>query len=361
MIHKQNHTFPRIWVLSLPLVLALISLGCGLSQALADITSSNSQPTPTRVLLPTFTPTTVNMVTIEVSSPGSEPAAVETTEPEQPPVVAEPESVLPLPTPSPSPPPTEEPAPPADGPVTVSVQQNMNVRGGPGTNYPVIGPAPAGASSQVLGRNADNSWVQVEYPPGSGGTGWVYASLVKINGNLESVPIVSAPPPPAAQPQPQPENQEPPPPAPTPAPQYQFTPAAWSTIGNEAIVHFRGTIRDHAGNPVNGFSVLLDNGSWSVLSHPTGASHHYPDRPEGEWDVVIPDVSTGVGWWKITVVSYDCPDFNTVFDAQCKQFTRLSEDVPVSVTWPDETIIWADWTCNYDCDKGLYVQSYRRP
>ena len=360
MAHKQYRQFPRIWVLSLPIVLALISLGCGLSQALADFTN-NSQSTPTRIPLPTFTPTSVNIVTIDVSSTGSEPGAAETTEPEQTPVeVAAPESILPSPTPSPPPLPTEESSPPAAGPVTVNVQQNMNVRGGPGTNYPIIGPAPAGASSQVLGRNADNSWVQVEYPPGSGGTGWVYASLVQINGNLEAVPIVNAPPPPA-QPQPQPENQEPPQPAPTPAPQYQFTPAAWSTIGNEAIVHFRGTIRDHAGNLVNGFSVLVDNGSWSVLSHPTGASHHYPDRPEGEWDVVIPDVSTGVGWWKLTVVSYDCPDFNTVFDAQCKQFTRLSEEIPVNVTWPDETIIWADWTCNYDCDKGLYVQSYRRP
>jgi hypothetical protein len=357
---KQDRRFPLIWILSLPLILALISLGCGLSQTLAGLTDS-SQPTSTRVPLPTFTPTVVNIVTIDASSTNPEPVAAQTTEPEPPVEVVQPESVLPSPTPSPLPPPTEEPPPVDDGPATVTIQQNMNVRGGPGTNYPVIGPAPAGSSSKILGRIADNSWVQVEYPPGSGGTGWVYAPLVKISGDLESVPIVNAPAPPASQPSPEDDSDDNEEPAAPPPPQYQFTPAAWSTIGNAGIIHFRGTIRDHAGNPVNGFSALLDNGSWSVLSHPTGASHHYPDRPEGEWDVVIPDVSTGVGWWKITIVSYDCPDFNTVFDAQCKQFTRLSEDVPVSVTWPDETVIWADWTCNWDCDKGLYVQSYRRP
>jgi hypothetical protein len=148
----------------------------------------------------------------------------------------------------------------------------------------------------------------------------------------------------------------------TPVPQkYQFTPSAWHADGNKGIVHFRGTIRDEGENPVNGYSVLIDNGSWSVLSHPSGASHHYPDKPDGEWDVVIPQVSTGVGWWWLTVVSYDCPDFETEFNAQCKQFTRLSEDIKIKVVWPDETIIWADWICHWDCDKGLYAQAYRRP
>jgi hypothetical protein len=148
----------------------------------------------------------------------------------------------------------------------------------------------------------------------------------------------------------------------TPTPQpFQFTPTAWHADGNPAIVHFRGTIRDEAGNPVNGYSVLVDNGSWRVLSHPTGASHHYPETVDGQWDVVIPDPSTGVGWWTLTVVRYECPDFETAFDAQCQHFTRLSEDIKIEVKYPDDTIIWADWTCHWNCDKGLYTQAYRRP
>jgi hypothetical protein len=125
-------------------------------------------------------------------------------------------------------------------------------------------------------------------------------------------------------------------------------------------VQFKGRIRDEGGNLVNGFSILLSNGSWSVLSHPTGASHHYPDKGDGEWDVVLPNLATAQGWWWVTVVSYDCPDFFARFDAECKQFTRRSEDVKVEVRTPEESIINADWVCHWDCDKGLYVQAFRR-
>jgi uncharacterized protein YraI len=59
--------------------------------------------------------------------------------------------------------------------VSVTLVQNMNVRGGPGTNYPIVGPGPAGESARVLGRNADSSWLKVEYPVSADGTGWVYA------------------------------------------------------------------------------------------------------------------------------------------------------------------------------------------
>jgi hypothetical protein len=233
----------------------------------------------------------------------------------------------------------------------------MNVRGGPGTNYPVLGTAPAGASSTVVGRNADSSWLQVEYPPGSGNTAWVFAQLVTVSGNPQSVAVAQVSPPPA--PAPQPAAQQDPQPPPAPEEKFQFTPTGWHAELNEAIIHFRGTIRDQGGNPVNGFSVLVDNGSWSVLSHPTGASHHYPETVDGEWDVVFPDIRTGMGWWTLTVVSYDCPGFETKFDAQCKQFTRLSEDVKIEVD-PEHTVIWADWTCHWDCNKGLYQQGFRR-
>lgn len=350
----KNHKRFLIW--ALPVILTFTSLGCGL----ADMIGSNDQPTPTRrvAVLPTFTPTPELVVVqptaaAETQDPAANPEQP-TTEPAQPPPVSE---ATPTPEPPPTTEPTEEPEPePQAGPPKVTVKQDMNVRGGPGTNYPVIGTAPAGASSTVVGRNNDSSWLQVEYPPGSSNTGWVYAELVTVSGNPQSVAVAQAAPPPAqsaAQPQPQP------PPPPEPEPQYQFTPTGWHASKNEAIIHFRGTILDEAGNPVNGFSVLVDNGSWSVLAHPTGASHHYPETVDGEWDVVIPDIRTGMGWWTLTVVSYDCPGFETKFDAQCKQYTKLSEDVKIEVD-PDHTIIWADWKCHYDCNKGLYVQPYRR-
>ncbi|MBN1218697.1 MAG: SH3 domain-containing protein [Anaerolineae bacterium] len=353
MTKKKSQSLSPGWFLLLAIVLGVTSVGCGLSDTLAGLTSPTREIQPTRIPLPTFTPTLVNMINIDVGADTGAGAGEIDPSPAEPTATPTPE-----PSPTPPPPPTETPAP-ANNTVTVTVNQDMNVRGGPGTNYPVIGTAPAGASSTAVGRNNDASWVQVQYPPGSGDTGWVYASLVQIDGDVQAVTVVQAPAPPPVAANP-PTQEEAPPPVPT-APKYQFTPTAWHANGNEAIVHFRGTIRDEGGNAVNGFSVLVDNGSWSVLAHPSGASHHYPDKPDGEWDVVIPDIRTGIGWWTLTVVSYDCPGFEVEFNAQCKQFTRLSEDIRVEVIYPDETIIWADWTCHWDCNKGLYVNAYRRP
>jgi hypothetical protein len=356
MRKKRHQSLSQIWILALPIGLALISLGCGLSETIAGITSSNNTTelsTSTRIPLPTFTPTPINIV--EISSTDTQSQAPAVTEPELPTAeVIETEPVIPSPTPSPAP--TEEAPPQADGPVTVTVLQNMNVRGGPGTNYPVIGAAPPGASSKGLGRNADSSWVQVEYPPGSGSAGWVYTSLVQIDGNLENVPIVQSPEPPPAAPAPPPEDSGP---APTPVPQYQFTPTAWHASENAGICHFKGRIRDEAGNFVYGYSVYVTNGSWGVISHPTGASHHYPDKNE-EWDVAGVELKNCPGWWTLSVVRYECPDFEVRFEAQCKQFTHLSEQIPVQVKYPDEMVINADWVCHWDCDKGVYSQPFRR-
>jgi hypothetical protein len=228
----------------------------------------------------------------------------------------------------------------------------MNIRGGPGTNYPIIGEASSGDAATVTGRNPNNTWFEIEYPPGSGNTGWVFAELVEISGNPASVAIAQLPAPPPATPTETPTTI--PTRTPTPQFQFQFTAAGWSTLPNQAIIQLKGTIKDEAGNPVNGYSVLADNGSFSVLSHPTGASHHYPEKFDGEWDIVLYDPATATGNWTLTVVSYDCPNFEQRFDAQCKQFTRLSEDITVRLETPDEAILNADWICHRDCDQGLY-------
>jgi hypothetical protein len=346
---KQNS---QLIVLALPIILALASLGCGLSSVLAG-SGSQTEFAPTRTPMPTFTPTAEGAAFVEVAPVNTEPQVQPSAE------VAQPESVIPTPTPAP-PTPAEPTATPTPDSVMVTVLQNMNVRSGPGTNYPVVGAGKVGDSSKVIGRNDDGTWLKVEFPSADG-SGWVFAELVQVSGDAQGVEIAQAPPPPPHTATPWP-TAPPPPPEPE-KPKYQFTPTGWHASGNKAIVHFKGRIKDEQGNLVNGYSVLVDNWSWGVLSHPTGASNHYPEKGDGEWDVVIPEknLGGGVGWWYLTVVRYDCPDFFARFDAQCKQFTRLSEDVKIMVNWPDETIINADWICHWDCDKGLYKDAYRRP
>jgi len=49
------------------------------------------------------------------------------------------------------------------------------------------------------------------------------------------------------------------------------------------------------------------------------------------------------------VVMYKC---STWFDFKCDQFDELS---PLAhfYTKPGETVVTADWWCNFDCDKGI--------
>jgi hypothetical protein len=211
----------------------------------------------------------------------------------------------------------------------------------------------------VIGRNNDSSWLKIEYPSADG-TGWIFAELVQVNGSLESVAIAQAPPPPPPTPTPVPPPPQAEAPPPAPAENYQFTPTGWHASPNAAIVHFKGRFKDEGGGLVNGFSVLADNGAFRVLSHPGGASQWYPDKGDGEWDIVMPNIHTAQGWWWLTVVKYEC-NFAGGFDAQCQSYTKLSEDIKVQVATPDESIINADWICHWDCDKGLYKDGFRRP
>lgn len=351
-----------IIVFGLPVTLALVSLGCGLSGMLGGGSSAGLEPTPTRTPMPTFTPTAASVAVFDPGAaqdgvaPASQPVEAAPAEAA---VAEEPTDVPTAVIPAEAPDPTATPNPEA----RATILQNMNVRGGPGTGYPVVGAGTVGQSSKIVGRNSDNSWVQVEYPGTSDGKGWVYSDLIQIDGDPNIVDVVSVAPPPtptaAPEPTAPPEPEAPPPP---PEPKYQFTPTGWHASENAAIVHFKGRIKDEGGNLVNGYSVLVDNWSWSVVSHPSGASHHYPEKGDGEWDVVIPkdNLGDGVGWWWLTVVRYECDNFLARFDSQCGQFTRLSEDVKIQVNWPDETVINADWVCHWDCDKGLYVQGFRR-
>ena len=81
---------------------------------------------------------------------------------------------------------------PAGATATVTMDQDqINVRGGPGTEYPVVGVLIAGQQVPALGRSIGGDWVQIAYPGVPGGIAWVYSPLVNISGSLSVV----APPP----------------------------------------------------------------------------------------------------------------------------------------------------------------------
>lgn len=106
--------------------------------------------------------------------------------------------------------PTPAPPTPTSTPTTpmVSATTPMNVRGGPGTAYPVVGALDVNTQAQIVGKNNASDWWQVTLP--SGELGWVIASLVATNGDTSAVALA--------------QNIPPLPPTATPAPVAQAAP-----------------------------------------------------------------------------------------------------------------------------------------
>jgi uncharacterized protein YraI len=100
-----------------------------------------------------------------------------------------------------TPPPDVTPIPPPESDVpTVTTITYVNVRSGPGTNYPIYFVAPPGASAEAVGISEDGGWYVINIP--SYGTAWISAEYV-VAQNTENLPVYTAPPvPPTVTPDP---------------------------------------------------------------------------------------------------------------------------------------------------------------
>ena len=99
-------------------------------------------------------------------------------------------------------PPTATPIPPTATPVPVPVAMAridaLNIRTGPGANYPDITQVNRGTQMVINGRNDSCSWFQVTLPGGR--QGWVAQEYVDASVPTCHPPLVAAPPTPAAPP-----------------------------------------------------------------------------------------------------------------------------------------------------------------
>jgi uncharacterized protein YraI len=78
---------------------------------------------------------------------------------------------------------------PNNGNVAV-VQQQINVRSGPGTSFNSLGTLNAQDVVNLIGKDANGTWLQVEFSSGPNGKGWVNAAFVQARG-VENLPIVA--------------------------------------------------------------------------------------------------------------------------------------------------------------------------
>ncbi|MBI5957471.1 MAG: SH3 domain-containing protein [Chloroflexi bacterium] len=76
------------------------------------------------------------------------------------------------------------------GAVALVNTTSLNIRQGPGTNYPAVGSLVQGERVQIVGRSGDSQWWAVTY---RGGTAWVLAQLTQVEGDISQIPLVAAP------------------------------------------------------------------------------------------------------------------------------------------------------------------------
>ena len=78
---------------------------------------------------------------------------------------------------------------PAPGQPSVTASTLLNVRSGPGTQYPSYGLLQPGQSALAVGTNADTSWYAIELPAAPDGAGWVSAEYV-VTESTENLPVI---------------------------------------------------------------------------------------------------------------------------------------------------------------------------
>ena len=164
---------------------------------------------------------------------------------------------------SPTASPTVPVAPTPTPPPQVVTRGGMNVRAGPGTQYPVIGAMGPQEQAPILGKNPAGDWWQIRRPDGS--SGWIYGPLVDTAGDVSGVAVAaSIPTPPPATPTPVPVPTATPIP---PGPDFRLVEQRlWDVEENGGFLAgesvncgekqiLRVLVLDAAGNPLNGVTV----------------------------------------------------------------------------------------------------------
>jgi len=85
---------------------------------------------------------------------------------------------------------------------TATLKTTTNIRSGPGAQYAILGNLAAGLSVRLTGRNADQSWWQIEFSASPNGRAWVLATNTNVITGTDALPVASAPPPPTRVPSP---------------------------------------------------------------------------------------------------------------------------------------------------------------
>ena len=78
---------------------------------------------------------------------------------------------------------------PESGNVAI-VQQQINVRSGPGTDFNSLGTLNPQDVVSLTGKDPNGAWLQIDFPTGPEGKGWINAAFVQAQG-AEKLPIIA--------------------------------------------------------------------------------------------------------------------------------------------------------------------------
>jgi len=70
------------------------------------------------------------------------------------------------------------------------VQQKLNIRSGPGTGFNSLGTLNPQDVVSLTGKDANGTWLQIDFPAGPAGKGWVNAAFVQAQ-DVDKLPIVT--------------------------------------------------------------------------------------------------------------------------------------------------------------------------
>ncbi len=158
----------------------------------------------------------------------------------------------------------------------------INVRGGPGVAYPVIGSLNSGASAPIVGRSQNSAWWQIDQ--GGDAPGWVASEVVTTDGDTSTISVITdiAPPPATPTPASPPTPTSPP----KPAVDYVVKSLRLRAIGEDAQRCDSGdhnifvTVVDPAGNRLDGVRVRE---IYTGIIHATGSQGK--GSGSAEWDI----------------------------------------------------------------------------
>jgi uncharacterized protein YraI len=271
------------------LVLMLVlAAGCTAISPQATPPPATKTPKPTFTFTPDFTPTPVIFATptpAQATPVPQEVTVIEATATSEP---------------------TQEPPSPTPVPVArLTANQNVNVRKGPGTNYPVIGSLRAGQSYEITGKNAAGTWWQFTL---NGQPGWVIANLVSASGDAGTVQVAqNIPAAPTARPTARPQpTARPAAPQPTavPARRYEFNVAKLQRCDpNKGTTYVNGTVYKN-GQPVNGNMVVFSYAPDGpvVASIQAGPHTGYPGWSTGFYSHILGANGAREGDWYFWIV-----------------------------------------------------------